>query len=282
MQAGGRPGAAYEHVAICIDHSDAARDAVALGRSLAGPDGRVSLVHAVEVGSQLTWVKMIAVPELDWEPVGTALLETWGEELPGAERVLLRGHPSVSVADWVAREEPDVVVCAAHHGAVSRSLLGSVSAHFAYHLPCPVAIARPGRGREAPIARVAACVDADGSSDAVLDASRRVADLSGARVTAVHAMDDLSLYGHFGWVPDTEEWEREWERQLDELVGDRDCDRVLLPGTFAGAAIAAWAEDADVDLLVAAARRRGIERLFVGGFAAHLAHHAPCDVLIAR
>ena len=69
---------------------------------------------------------------------------------------------------------------------------------------------------------------------------------------------------------------------MDEIVRDLRCEQVLLEGVYAGPAITDWAAEHDVDLLIAAAHRRGVERWFLGGFASHLAHHAPCDVLISR
>ncbi|MDH3725691.1 MAG: universal stress protein [Thermoleophilia bacterium] len=273
---------AFDTVAVCVDYSDAAHDAIELGRALAGAEGQIVLVHVAEITSQLGWVKMIAIPDLDWEPIGTELLKRLSEEAAGAETVLLRGHPSISIMEWVERASPDVIVCAARHGVVSRTVLGSVSSYLAYHLPCPVAIARPGIERRPRFTHVAACVDADEQSHLVLEAAERVAGAHLARLSAVHVMDDLRTYGHLGWVPDPLEWRQEWEAMMDEIVRDLRCEQVLLEGVYAGPAITDWAAEHDVDLLIAAAHRRGVERWFLGGFASHLAHHAPCDVLISR
>jgi nucleotide-binding universal stress UspA family protein len=274
--------AAFDTVAVCVDYSDAAHDAIELGRALAGTEGQIVLVHVAEITSQLGWVKMIAIPDLDWEPIGTELLTRLSEEAPGAETVLLRGHPSISIMEWAERESPDVVVCAAHHGVVSRTVLGSVSSYLAYHLPRPVAIARPGVERQPRFTHVAACVDADDQSQLVLETAERIAGAHHARLSAIHVMDDLRTYGHVGWVPDPLEWRREWEAMMDEIVGDHECEQVLIEGVYAGPAIADWAAEQGVDLLIAAAHRRGVERWFLGGFASHLGHHAPCDVLISR
>lgn len=272
----------FDHVAVCVDHSEAADDAVDLGRALASPDGRITLVHATEVTSQLGWVKMIAIPDLDWVPIGTELLDQLSEKVPEAETALLRGHPSVSVVQWVEQEHPDVVICAAHDGLMARTLLGSVSSYLAYHLPCPVAIARPGTARPKRFAHVAACVDVDDHSTRVLDLADRLASAHLARLSAVHVTDDLHAYGQVGWTPDLQAWQREWEAMLAELVGERQCAQVVLEGNYAGPVVNEWAEKEGVDLLVAAAHRGGLQRWFLGGFASHLAHNAPCDLLISR
>jgi nucleotide-binding universal stress UspA family protein len=276
------PIAAFEHVAVCVDYSDAAHDAIALGKALAGTQGRITLLHATEVTSQLGWVKMIAIPDLEWEPIGKDLLERLSKEVPDAEAVLLRGHPSTSVVRWVEQEHPDIVVCAAHHGVASRTLLGSVSSYLAYHLPCAVAIARAGIARPTRFTHIGACIDVDERADLVLDMAERIANAHLARVSAVHVMQDLQTYALHGWTPDPLAWRREWEEMLSELVGDRRCSEVLIDAKFAGSAVIDWATEAEVDLLVAAAHRRGLERWFLGGFASHLAHHALCDLVIGR
>ncbi|HSJ73798.1 MAG TPA: universal stress protein, partial [Miltoncostaeaceae bacterium] len=43
-----------------------------------------------------------------------------------------------------------------------------------------------------------------------------------------------------------------------------------------------YAADAGIDLLVAAAHRGLVERAMLGGFAAYVAYHAPCPVLLVH
>lgn len=271
----------FASVAVCVDRSAAANDAIGLGKALAGGDGHLTLLHAARPLEPLGWASATA-PPMDWQELGTELLERLSHQVPSADTQLLKGHPSAAIHDWVEAAQPDVVVCATHHGAFRRNTLGSVASHLAYQLPVPVAIARTGIGRRETFTRVAACIDTDGRSDLVLDLSERVAAAYGGEVTAVHVMDDLQRHTYYGLSPDPDEWLAEWAKAMDDLAGDRDVEQVLLHGDFAGHKISAWAEEESIDLLVAAAHRGAVERVLVGGFANHLAHHAPCDLLVAR
>jgi nucleotide-binding universal stress UspA family protein len=71
----------------------------------------------------------------------------------------------------------------------------------------------------------------------------------------------------------------EWLTELAASV--EGAERVLLSG-HPGAAVCDWAARAEVDLLVAAAHRRLVQRLALGSFAAYIAYHAPCAVLVVR
>jgi nucleotide-binding universal stress UspA family protein len=56
---------------------------------------------------------------------------------------------------------------------------------------------------------------------------------------------------------------------------------VALDG-YPPAAVCDWAAEADVDLVVAAAHRGLVQRMLLGSFAAYLAHHSPCTILLVR
>ena len=110
--------------------------------------------------------------------------------------------------------------------------------------------------------------------------------LSGGRLSVVHVVASpgylISLAASFGGgtLPDAA-LEREaaqmWlEEQTRDLEG---AHPVLLEGHPAGAACD-WARDAGCDLLVVATHRGLVERSLLGSFAGHMAHHAPCPVLL--
>lgn len=274
--------APFGSVAVCVDGSPASADAVALAHALAGADGELTLIHAAEPILALGWGAMMPIPDEEWRAMGEQALEQAAADAPDAERVLLPGNPRFAISDWVEANGPDAVVCAAHHGPMERLALGSVSSYLAYHLSCPVAIARPELERPRSIAHVAACIDGDEHAPEVLSSARHVADAHAAQLTAVHVADDIRVYVEYGWAPDPDEWDRRWTETMDEMIGDIPCERVVLEGEFAGPAIRGWAEESNVDLLVLAAHRGAMRRFFLGGVANDLAHHAPCDLLIGR
>lgn len=274
---------AFGSVAVCVDYSDAAKGAIGLGRALAGAEGKLYLVHATETFARYGWLTMLKEPGLEWKSIGRELLERLSREAPQAELVLLEGHPSASIAEWAEQTRPEVVVCGAHRGTATRVALGSVSSYLSHHLPCPVAIARPGAELPQRLTHVAACVDADDRAAGVLSHSRRIADAQGATMSAVHVIVDR-LFGFRAqdWAPDSVDWSSEWERKFADLIGETRCDAVLLEGDSAGHIVSEWAERESVDLLVTAAHHGAMGRYFPGGFANYVAHHAPCSVLITR
>jgi nucleotide-binding universal stress UspA family protein len=277
------PPPPFESVAVCVDYSPATDDAIALGRALAGNGRRLTLLHATEMTPGRTWVRMmLAMPDVEWEPLGEEFLDRLAKQHPDSEAVLLKGHPSVAIEEWVAEAEPDVVVCGAHHTGLERAALGSVSSHLLSHVRRPVAIARSGARGAGALGHVAACVDADEHAPEVLAAAYRIAAPHDAALSALHVVDDPGFFRRFGRAPDRAKLMGIWEEKLTEIVAPIPSEPVLLEGHPAGPVASAWAQGAKVDLLVVAARGEVANRYFLGGFASHLAHSAACSVLVTR
>jgi nucleotide-binding universal stress UspA family protein len=110
--------------------------------------------------------------------------------------------------------------------------------------------------------------------------------LSGGRLSVVHVVASPSFLvslaaGLGGGVVNDPEMERDAAQMwLDEQVRDREgAEAVLLEGHPASEACD-WAAGAGVDVMVAATHRGLVERALLGSFAGHIAHHAPCPVLL--
>ena len=73
----------------------------------------------------------------------TAWLGGVAAGLPGAEPVLLEGHPASTACEWAASSGCELLIAASHSGLVERALLGSFSGYLAHHAPCPVLLVRP-------------------------------------------------------------------------------------------------------------------------------------------
>jgi nucleotide-binding universal stress UspA family protein len=137
---------------------------------------------------------------------------------------------------------------------------------------------------EKPYRAIACCVDRDQMTDAVLGEGVRLADgdLTKLRIVHVVAPPRAVVSGAFAYV--TPLWEavedgRAWVEGLAaKLPGARP---VLLEGPPVRV-ITEWVQEEGVDLLVAAASRDRLERALLGGFASHLAYHAPCSVLFVH
>lgn len=134
-----------------------------------------------------------------------------------------------------------------------------------------------------PYAHIACCIDDSEASMEALAVARELRGLAPGRLSLVHVAPRPLLFtrdpdGMLAPDPD-DVWTTEgaWLRS-QARAGE---EPVLLEGGPPGA-VTEWAATADVDLLVAAAHRTALERVMLGSFAAHLAQHAPCSVLLAR
>ncbi|MCU0306897.1 MAG: universal stress protein [Thermoleophilia bacterium] len=131
---------------------------------------------------------------------------------------------------------------------------------------------------------IACCIDDSSAAAVAIAEARRLRDLEPGRLTLVHAARwPLGPSGGFGgWVPDRERLvsaARDWlAARAAEVPG---AETALVCG-HPPAAVCEWAEEARPDLLVVASHRGAVERALLGSFAAFVAHHAPCPVLLVR
>jgi universal stress protein F len=77
---------------------------------------------------------------------GRMWLDEVAANTPGAEPVLLAGHPGETACDWAEENAVDVMVAASHGGRFERALLGSFAAYLTQHAPCPVLLIPPQLG----------------------------------------------------------------------------------------------------------------------------------------
>lgn len=135
-----------------------------------------------------------------------------------------------------------------------------------------------------PYNRIACCVDRDQMADEVLAEGMRLAggDAQALQVVHVVAPPHTLVAGPFAYIaPVTEMWSEAEAWLEDRTQALPGATPVLLDGSPARA-LCAWAATHDIDLIVAAAHRGRVERAMLGGFAAHIAYHAPCSVLLVH
>lgn len=135
---------------------------------------------------------------------------------------------------------------------------------------------------EPPYARIACCIDRDGEDDHVLREGARLAGGEAFDVVHVVAPPRSFPASPFAYVAPLVETSDTAQRWLDGIAaGYPGATPVLLDGDPARE-ICAWARGNGVDLIVAAARRGLVERALLGGFAAYIAYHAACSVLLVH
>ena len=135
-----------------------------------------------------------------------------------------------------------------------------------------------------PYRAIACCVDRDEMAGAVLDEGARLADgdLTRLRIVHVVAPPRAIVSGAFAYVTPLWEVAEDAQAWLDEVAaGYPGAEAVLLEGPPVRV-VAEWVEREGVDVLVAAAARGRMERALLGGFASHMAYHAPCSVMFVH
>jgi len=137
---------AYNHIAVCVDRSEPAQEALAHAVALRDAIGaeRLSVVHVAP------WPMMYAGEAAGWAPDPGEIQSAAGEwleemtgNIPGSTSVLLEGYPPVAVCDWAGENDVSVLIAASHRGLVERVLLGSFAGYLVRHAPCDVLLKRP-------------------------------------------------------------------------------------------------------------------------------------------
>ena len=131
-------------------------------------------------------------------------------------------------------------------------------------------------------------------SDAALAYGRELARTFGARLTVLHACENIAAraYGADGFVFAEPELQREVEAaartQIEALVTDEDrealhAETVILTANSTAASIIGFAREINADLIVMGTHGRGaVAHLLMGSVAERVVRTAPCPVLTVR
>ena len=135
-----------------------------------------------------------------------------------------------------------------------------------------------------PYDHIAVCLDTSPAGEAALVEATALRALGPGRLTLVHVATPPRIAGYSRWEPPEVQTfvveAREWLEGVAR--GIPGAEAVVLHGDRPAHRVVEWAAGAGCDLLVAASHDSAAERLGLGGFARHLAHAAPCPVLLAR
>jgi len=140
----------FTKIIVGVDGRDGGNDAVALARTLAGPDSEITLINAYSYEStpgrgSLGGYERLLRDESD-ELLARAASSTLDALDPHMHvRHVADVSPSRALQQEAAREEADlIVVGSCHHGAIGRVMLGDVSRGVMHGAHCPVAVAPDG------------------------------------------------------------------------------------------------------------------------------------------
>lgn len=132
------------------------------------------------------------------------------------------------------------------------------------------------------ITHIACCVDGSQAAKLALDHAVRLRDQLGAdQLDIVHIVPTAVYFGvYYPPEPTTPPDTPDWLITLGEHTPH--CNVVLIDSfsNFPPAAAARWADEEQVDLIVAASHQGAFRRMTVGSFAGYLAYHASCPVML--
>lgn len=178
---------------------------------------------------------------------------------PGSSEMLVRGDAATQIAGVAKKQASDLIVLPTHAGShFRRMLLGSVTANVLHDVTCPVLTTehaevmtpRPIKQRE-----IACALKLDQSSTQILTHAAQLAQLSGSRLTIIHAVpqDSNHLMLPLNLDESSTREQREAEERLEHL--SRDCGGAVQVRVVSGPA-----KDAILDT----ARRLSADVLVIG------------------
>lgn len=181
-----------------------------------------------------------------------------------------------------------LVVGARGHSTLKNLLLGSVSQHCLHHTTAPIAIVRPTTtASDGEPERVVVGVDGSETSRAALRWAVEAAELRQARVQVVLAwhLPYVGGYPFTGSSFDPSSLEHEARSTLDGIIESVDTSGLTAPIdatlTLGDAGRAVLDAAAGADLVVIGSRGLGgFAGLLLGSVGRHVAHHAPCPVVV--
>jgi nucleotide-binding universal stress UspA family protein len=242
-------------------------------RLAAGADAQVVVAHAFAPGHDIA----------DARAASDELLARVRE--PGMRLRSIAAHSAAEGLRDLARHEGAglLAVGRTHHGPVGRALAESVPDELVSRAPCPVLVVPPGR--RGPTGVVGVAFDGRDESRAALDVARDLARIMGARIVLLGVPEPPSFLGTGAVAASRRTLDSELHEASERMRlaveeaghGSAECRALHGP---VGPALANACRDG-IDLLVAGSRGYGpIAAVIAGSVSRHLAHHAPCPVLV--
>jgi nucleotide-binding universal stress UspA family protein len=276
-------------IVIGFDGSDESRDALQLGKALAGAEDAEMVV-----GVNLAYAPL----PIDVEAYHRAESEHF-EELFGqaesefadaafAQRRLREASPARALSELAEDEGADLIVIGStHRGTLGRVYPGSVGERLLNGAPCAVAIAPRGfaRGEHFGLGVVGVAYDGTSESKLALKEAERLAGELGASLRLIAVVPHVSAIparvGHTS-ADYADALRRHFREVLDRAVSAipsaTAADTTLDEGDPAAALAARGVE---LDLLVIGSRGYGpLRRVLLGGVAAEVMRTAPCPVIV--
>lgn len=190
------------------------------------------------------------------------------QELAGmpVERVLLEGFPSERIVEFAASHHIDLIVLPTHgYGPFRRFLLGSVTSKILHDSQCPVLT---GAHMESPnleaihFNKVAAAIDLSESSVKVIEKANALAELLGAKLVVLHAMQGINAHVGFNFESEHElHFEAAVQQRMAELTKGLNVETMIETGDPAKTVAALVARSGADVVVIARSTSHGLAAL---------------------
>jgi nucleotide-binding universal stress UspA family protein len=276
-------------ILIACDGGEHDRDALALGRVLAGLTAAsmeaVAVHPCTPLAASIVGERWAAMTRGNADDALDAARSEIGDARDAAFHRIAASSPALGLD--LAAEEADaavIVVGSTRRGRIGRVLPGPTAMQILVDAPCPIAIAPVGYARRAARpARIGVGFDGSEESVCAVELASRLAGNAGARLEVIGVLAGPARRSAFSRRGDAERFRPErWEaRQRLERIAAAvggDVRARLLEGAPPRSLIAATEA---LDLILVGSHGRGaLGRALVGSVSARLLREAACPVLV--
>ncbi|HTX10528.1 MAG TPA: universal stress protein [Solirubrobacteraceae bacterium] len=273
----------FTQVLVGVDDDQGGRDAIALGKLLAGPNGALTFGHVFHADTSVPWgFQDPTKPQL--EDKSRQLLERIAAESGVSAHLRWHGAPSVGRGLHELAEAVNadlLVVGSSRHAMLGRVRLADDTRAALNGAPSAVAVAPAGYASDPPVVReIGIAYDGSPESEHAVTVARSLAAELGTKLSAFQAVP-LPVFGYSGLSTT-----RPAGISVDDMVKQARERIGALGGVEAHVAAGDPAEEltvysASLDLLVVGSRSYGpVGRLIHGGISEHLARTARCPLLV--
>jgi len=272
----------FRRVLVGVDGRPGGRDAIALARLLAAPDGVITLAHVYgqdlvigRGGSETVLIERARAELLLEHELDSASLDA--QMVAACDHRVGRGLHLLA-----ERLSADLIVIGStRHGLIGRVLMGDDTRAALNGAPCAVAIASRGYGCQPhPLDTLGVGYDGSPESRLALAAARELAARHTSTILALRVVSLDDVRGEASipadWPEGTSRLIHESSEQLHELGDD-----VLGDAVYGGPREELVRFGENLDLLLIGSRGYGpLGRLFHGHVSDYLARHVPCPLVI--